>query len=619
MCGIAGRVGPAPLGPEDLRWLEAALAALAARGPDDAHRVALGQAALGTRRLAIVDPEGGRQPLRGERVWVALNGQIYNHHSLRRELAAQGRRFATSSDTEVVAALVEERGVDAALERLDGMFALAVWDPQAQALTLARDRLGQKPLYWWQDGERLSFGSELKALLVDPALPRTPDETALGQLLLFEYIPAPRTIYRGVNKLEAGTRLRWEAGRVSLRRWWEPPLPGVQTTRIAAERWAGSVLNSLQAAVHQRAQCEQPVALLVSGGIDSSAVAALAARFLPSPARTFSVGFDEPSFDESQHAAALARHLGAQHTALRFGPERLEQALGALTAGLCEPLADGSLPSMWLLSQGVKAAGFRVALSGDGADEHFGGYPTYLAHPLAERLAAAGPLARRLAARLPSSTQNLAPTTLARRFGEGLGLPLARRNQVWLGAFLPEELPGLLGAAPAGLWDVVDAWGALGQACPDPASRAMYLDQRLYLGEGVLAKVDRASMMHGLEVRSPFLCHRLVTLSAAIPPELHLRRGQTKALLRQAVAGLLPPELLGRAKKGFGTPLGPWLAGPCAGLLDGLDHALQGVVEPARVRALVQEHRAGVQDHRRRLWTLLLLSRWWRGPWGPGR
>ncbi|MCB9745335.1 MAG: asparagine synthase (glutamine-hydrolyzing) [Alphaproteobacteria bacterium] len=620
MCGIAGLVrldGPPPV-----QALGAMIAALSHRGPDDEHQVLLGEGAslrgaFAVRRLAIVDRPGGRQPLRFGQVTVALNGEIYNHAALRKELAACGLSFRTETDTEVVAALIDEVGVDRALRRLDGMFALAAWHHAQERAWLVRDRLGQKPLYWTRDAQGLRFASELKGLLVFPGQARVPDPVALEQLLLFEYIPAPRSVYQGIRKLPAGSLLELDAQGQRSRRWWTPPLPGAQPSPIARERWPSSLQLSLQVAVKQRVSTDLPVAFLLSGGIDSSAVAALARPFLPAPLRSFAVVFDEPSFDESEPARLMAEHLGAEHEALRFSHADLPEALDAIGAGLCEPLADGSLPSTWFLQRAVSRAGFKLALSGDGADEHFGGYPTYLAHRAATLARPGRRLIGRVARRLPASTDNLSTGYKARRFAEGLGLPLARRNQVWLGAFLPEEAARLLGGrSQEAVWTEVDAFGA--EAGRDPVAAAMYLDQRLYLGEGVLAKADRASMLHGVELRSPFLDHRLIELAAGAPTRLHLRHGQTKALLREAVAPLLPEALRARPKKGFGTPLGPWLAGPLAGLLEELPRDLADVVELTEIQRYTREHVSGHRDHRRRLWTLLVLARWWRGPWGPG-
>ncbi|MBK9645727.1 MAG: asparagine synthase (glutamine-hydrolyzing) [Deltaproteobacteria bacterium] len=617
MCGVAGIVGPG-VGVDAEAQTRRMLSVLTHRGPDDEGLVRLDGVVLGSRRLAIVDAPGGHQPLRHGGAWVAMNGEIYNHNALRKELAAQGRRFSTRSDTEVVAALVDELGVEQALTRLDGMFAIAVWEPNTRALTLARDRMGEKPLYWTRRGDTLRFASELKGLLSLPDQPRQLCPDALHQLLMFEYIPAPRSIYQGVFKLQPGHLLRIDPEGLRITPWWRPPVPGANPSRLEEPRWERAVLSSLQIAVKQRLDTELPVAVTLSGGIDSSAVLAFAARLRPeTPPHTFTVTFDEPSFDEGGPAALMAKHVGATHHAVPLPASALPEALDDLTARLCEPLADGSLVPTRALYKAIHEAGFRVSIGGDGADELFGGYPTYLAHPLAERLSALGPVARALVGRLPTSTENLSKTFMAQRFAEGLGLPWARRDQVWLGAFTPRELLPLTGRAPLAAWDVVDAWAEAAAAAPEVAGRAMYLNQRLYLGEGVLTKVDRASMLSSVEARAPFLCHRLVALAADIPVAAHLRGGQTKALLRRSVAELLPPALTKRPKKGFGAPLGPWLAGPMRGLLDGLDDALAGLIDGELVRRLVREHTQGQADHRRRLWTLLILARWSHGPWGP--
>jgi len=617
VCGIAGAFRFE--GPPDRAAVPAMVRALGHRGPDEEHLLALPDGAMGTRRLAIIDLEGGRQPLidGDRRLALAMNGEVYNHESLRRMFEANGARFGTASDTEAAACAIATSGIERGLSLLDGQFAIAAYDLARRTLHLARDRIGQKPLYWTriEDGTLL-FASELKGLLAHPGVRRRVDPRAVEQLLLFEYVPAPRTIYQGVYKLEPGCVLTASADGQSIRRWWTPPLVGADRANIARERFEKSIWMAVQVAVKARVvAADVPVGCLLSGGIDSSTVAALAARFTER-LRTFSMGFDEPSFDESGPAEAMAAHLGSEHTRLRFSSGELDGVLGALERGMCEPLADGSLPSTWLLCQGVRDAGFKAVLSGDGADEHFGGYPTYRAHRLAGPAAAAGGLLRRAAARLPASTENLSVGFRARRFAAGLGHPLARRNQIWLGAFLPEELPALLGRSIQP-WAEVDAHGARAAAIGDPAEQAMYLDQRLYLGEGVLAKVDRASMLASVEVRSPFMDHRLAEMAAQLPAGSFIAGGRTKLLLRRSVAHLLPPALVERPKKGFGTPLGPWLRGPCGHLLDDLPERLEGVCAPAPVRALVAEHRGGHRDHRRRLWSLIVLSRWWSGPWGP--
>lgn len=615
MCGIAGAFnfrGPIDRGP-----VPRMVRAIEHRGPDDEHIVELPEGVLGARRLAIVDRENGRQPISGPRATVAFNGEIYNHGSLRSEHSALGFDFTTESDTEVLVALSEEVGLGRGLQRCEGMFAVATY--QRGQLTLARDRLGQKPLYWTRlDDGTVLFASEMKGLLVHPLVQRRIDEVALRQYLLFEYVPAPRSMYAGVQKLEPGTALVCTAEGETVERWWDPPLPGHGKLRkgLAEERWVDAVAVSLRFAVRKRVDTDLPVAVLLSGGIDSSAVAALAVQADRAPLKSYSVVFDEPSFDESGPARAVADHLGLEHTELRFSAGRLPEVLDALSAGMCEPLADGSLPSTWVLAEGVRAAGHKIAIGGDGADEHFGGYPTYFAHTLAAKARVGRGLLGRVARRLPANRENLGSGYLARRFSAGLGHPLARRNQIWLGAFLPEELAPLLGRE-VDPWDIVDRWGRVVEGL-DPVDAAMYLDQRLYLGEGVLTKADRATMLHSIELRSPFLDHRLLEIAANIPLQHKVKGRQTKVLLRKALAPLVPDWVVQRPKKGFGTPLALWLAGPCKGLLDALPEGLEGLVDPGGVRRLLEEHQSGHRDHRRRLWTLLTLSRWRASGWGPG-
>ena len=618
MCGIAGAIsfaGPSPR-PASLRRM---LAAIGHRGPDDDRTESVGRGVLGARRLAIIDVAGGQQPRwdADRRVVVAFNGEVYNHRVLRKGLEDEGEVFASVSDTEVVATLLATCEPVRALRQLNGMFAVAAWDARHETLLLARDPLGQKPLYWTlTDAGTLVFCSELKGLLLHPEVRREVDPAALEQVLLFEYIPSPRTIYRGIHKLEPGTFLVADAAGIRQQRWWHPPLVGQDRETLAPERWARAVRSSLQVAVAHRMVSDVPVVTLLSGGIDSSAVSALAAQRSPEPLHSFSVGFQEPSFDESSPARRMAEHLGTLHTAVPCAAGGRGGVLDALEQGLCEPLADGSLPATWVLTEAVRDAGFKVALSGDGADEHFGGYPTYWAHRVAEALRPGAATLAALGAALPASTDNLSRTYLLRRFAAGLPLPHARRNQVWLGAWLPDEVGDLLGRRPQP-WQEVDAWAAVAKAIPDPVDRAMYLDQRLYLGEGVLTKVDRASMLCSVEVRSPFLDPNLVSVAATIPRGTRLLRRETKRILRLAVADLLPPDILGRPKKGFGTPLGPWLRGPCRSLLDDLEERLETCCDPDRVTRVKREHVDGTADHRRRLWSLLILARWWHGPWGP--
>jgi asparagine synthase (glutamine-hydrolysing) len=374
-------------------------------------------------------------------------------------------------------------------------------------------------------------------------------------------------------------------------------------------------MGALQVAILDRMRADVDVGYLLSGGLDSSAVAALAQSKQREPIHTFSVAVDAPGFDESSWSRQVAGELGSHHHELRLGADVLEPTLDQLTRCLDEPLADSSLVVTWKLMEHVRATGFKSVMSGDGADESFAGYPTCLAHRIVEKLPAVAPLGELLRPalrHLPVSSHGVSRDYMMRRFMDGMGLPWARRHQVWMGAWLPSELDVVPTA-----WREVDAHAHAAHDT-DPVSRCLYLDQRLYLADGVLVKMDRASMAHGVEVRSPFMDHSVVELAAAMTPRMKLHGRQTKLVLRRAVRDLVPGSVLERPKKGFGTPVGPWLRGPCRHLLEDLPESTEGWIPSDLLRRVIDEHLAGTTDHRRRLWSALVLARWREGPWGPG-
>jgi len=617
MCGIAGifRIGHPP----DLGPLDAMRDAQRHRGPDEARSQHLGHGGLATVRLAIVDPAGGSQPLsdRSGRFWLAMNGEIYNHARLREQARARGVRFRTTCDTEVVAELVAEFGFRSALERLEGMFGLAVWDARDEVLWVARDRMGEKPLHFTTlpDGTLL-FSSELKGILSHPEVSRELDPQALGAYLLFEFVPTPRCIYRGIERLEPGCLLRLSRRGLERERYWSLPQPtGGSGGSRSVEDWAKLIAESFEDSISTRREADVPVGVVLSGGLDSTAVLALADRGRRERSHTFTVTMpDQPSFDESAPARLLAGHYDTIHQEIPLRAGDLPGVLDAIEAGLDEPLGDSSLVATWWLYQHVHQAGFKAVLSGDGGDELLGGYPTYLAHRWAHL---ARPWRRplgRLARRLPVSHDNVSLDYKIKRMVAGLDHPIQRRNQVWMGSFLPSELPASLAGDP---WAEVDAH-AQRLAGLDPECAAMALDQRLYMGDGVLVKVDRASQANSVEVRTPFLNHGFVQLAASVPAGMKIHGQTTKWVWRRAVRHILPPALLDRPKKGFGTPVGPWLRGPLAFLLDDLAERVEAWLPPAQVQGLIREHQQGTANHRRRLWTLIILGRWLHGPWGPG-
>lgn len=620
MCGIAGFVERRGIA-ADRRIVERMTATLRHRGPDGDGFHVDGPAALGHRRLAIIDLDTGAQPMANEdgSIWVTYNGEIYNEPELRRDLEARGHRFRTRSDTEALVHLYEEDGPDF-VRRLNGMFALALWDGPRQRLVLARDRMGQKPLYYAQTRSGgLVFGSEPKALLAHPEVPRRLDQAGLARYLFYEYLPAPHSIWETMRKLPAAHTLTWEDGREQVRRYWEPPAPSLDFPPF--EESARDLWDDLVSAVDRHRRSDVPLGVFLSGGIDSSSVAAAVCAVQPaSSVRTFSIGFDDPSFDESAQAQAVAEHLGTNHQARTFSAEDALAVLPEVVGQLDEPLGDASILPTFLLSRFARES-VTVALGGDGSDELFAGYPTFEA----ERLAGwyrrfprpARALAGSLVRRLPVDHGNVSLDFRLKQFLKGANEPPPLAHQRWMGSFSDAEIAAILVDDPL---PVEPEHLAMARGLDrdglaiDPLTRSLWLYQQTYLAEDILTKVDRASMAHGLEVRAPFLDALLVDRVEALPPRYKYGRGRTKRLLKRAVAGRLPASIIGRRKKGFGIPAARWLLGPLGPLVDRLlgGDALkaQGTFQPEAVARLVGEHRAGVRDHRKPLWTLLMFQLW---------
>jgi len=628
VCGIAGFAPIDPrhkAAPHARRTLRAMRGTLHHRGPDQAGEALVGGVGLATARLSILDVAGSDQPIaRGSgRTTVVFNGEIYNFAELREELRARGRRLTTRGDTEVIPLLYEEFGIRGCLERLRGMFAFALYDKAQRRLLLARDRLGIKPLLAGEFGGQLLFASELKACLAHPAFVRQLDPDALAAYLLLEYVPAPATIYRGLRKVPPAHYLELRDGAVTLERYWHPLDAGPAT---GSEPWLEKLDDLLDRAVTEELVADVPVGTLLSGGIDSSTVSWFAARQDPS-LRSFSIGFDEPSFDESAHARLAAECLRTDHHARAISSSQIGHLLERTMGFLDEPLADSSLLPTYALSRLVREAGVKVVLSGDGGDELLAGYPTYLAQQVVEGMPAlpgrALELARATVRRLPTRYDNVSRDYQLKRFLDGLGYPLPRRAGVWLGAFLPHEIGPVLGGAPvdqAQLFRGLDGHAAAA-AGRDSLTAAQYVDLRTYLVDDILTKVDRASMACSLEVRVPLLDHRLVELALAMPASLRRRGPLGKLILKRLMAGRLPSPIVWRAKKGFGAPVAHWLRGDGrAELMDTLAGGAAGrtgLLDQAEVDRLISEHLQGRADHRRRLWTLLVFVRWLEGPFGP--
>lgn len=606
MCGIAGFVGSG-----DRADLEAMTGRLAHRGPDADGFHVDGPVHLGHRRLSILDLSGGCQPMTTAdgQLTVVFNGEIYNHAELRRDLVAAGHVFQTDhSDTEVLLHGWREWG-EGLLDRLNGMWAFALHDVTRHVLFLSRDRFGKKPLYYFSTPGVFAFASELSALRLHPAAPRK--ESALARVKFFAHalLPSPHTPYEGIWKLPAGHRIEVPTDSLvpDVRRFWkfeiDPREPRASLDELAAE-----LRDLLEAATRRRLVADVPLGVFLSGGVDSSAIAALALRAnAGGRLNTFTIGFTEPSFDESAHARFVAESLGTAHHEETLDLDGALAVLPEIFAQLDEPQGDASLLPTWLLCRFARRH-VTVALGGDGGDELFAGYDPFRALRAASAYARLVPrpvhrAIRLLAARLPVSHANLSLDFKIKRTLRGLDHPSALWNPVWLGALEPHELRAFTGtdfSVEEIYSEAIAAW----ESCPssDPVDRTLQFFTEIYLQDGILAKADRASMMNSLEVRSPFLDIEVANFARRLPARYKLRGNTTKFLLKHALRDLLPAGIADRKKKGFGTPTGAWLRS--GRLSPALGHPF--------TRAASAAHLAGRRDERLFLWCETVWQEWQR-------
>lgn len=619
MCGIAGiahlRGGPAP----DPARVRAMCAAMIHRGPDDEGVGAADGVALGMRRLSIIDLAGGHQPMANEdgRVRVVFNGEIYNFAELRAELASAGHRFATRSDTEVLVHGYEEWG-DAFLERLNGMFALALHDRARRRLLLARDPIGVKPLYWAVVGDELRWGSEVKVVLAGGPTPRELDPDALNEFLSWEYVPGEGTLLKAVRKLEAGVCLIADlaGGEIRRKTYWDAPPAEPAPARTPAE-WADAVDAALAAAVRRQLVSDVPLGAFLSGGVDSSLMTAAMG-----PARTFSIGFADPSYNELAWSERVARHLGLSHTTERLQPDIVDLFF-RLMPHLDDPIGDFSIFPTYLVSRLARRS-VTVALGGDGGDELFAGYETYAADALARHWFDRWPAAARQRA-LPRLLAGVRPrakkkglVNKGKRFLEGLAHDPALGHARWR-LFLTEAQRAALFTP-----EVRRAWtrpfdahirALFERAGPrDPLARSLYVDLKSYLCDDILTKVDRMSMAVSLEARVPYLDLDFVALAFRVPSPLKLRGGRTKALLKEVAARHVPRECVYRPKEGFSIPIKQWLATTLRPLLEETlsEERLRrrGLFQPEFVATLKAQHLAGTHNHSHLLWSLIVFETW---------
>ena len=601
-------------------------ATLGHRGPDDEGYYVDGPVALGHRRLTIIDLATGRQPIANETgtVHAVLNGEIYNYRSLTETLRARGHRFSTSSDTEVIVHAWEEFGEDC-LGHFNGMFALVLWDAGRQTLFAARDRLGEKPLYYAERNGWFAFASEIRALLAHPEIGRDLDLKGLARYLTSGYLPDPSTILEGVQKLPAGHAITVADGKVRVTRYWDLPFARRRASVPFRDpaAWADGLWEALCTSVRHRLVSDVPVGIFLSGGIDSSAITAAARTVAPGHHfKSFSIGFEEPTYSEEPFARAVANHLGTEHHQFTFTAADALALVPKLGGLLDEPLADPAFLPTLHLARHTRAA-VTVALSGDGGDELLCGYPTFLAvAPLAwmrhvPRAAIAA--TERLVAALPSSSRYGSPGFLLKQFFRGAAHAPDVATQIMMGGLAGAEQRQLLAPAIRDACEGFDAHddieAVMAEAPADDAiSRLIYHHCKLYLAGQTLVKMDRGTMAYGVEARAPFLDPDLVALTCSMPPAMKLRGFTTKYVLKRALAGRLPREILARRKQGFGVPIAQWLRGPLRPILEStLDPRRVrriGLLDPERVGALVAEHVAGHRDHRRVLWSLLVFELW---------
>jgi asparagine synthase (glutamine-hydrolysing) len=593
------------------------------RGPDDWGVWSDEYCALGHRRLSIIDlSEAGRQPMSNARgdIQITFNGEIYNFQQLRRELEGHGHRFRTRTDTEAIIYAYEQWGAEC-LAKLRGMFAFAIWDRRRRRLFLARDRVGKKPLFYAQAGDRFLFASELQGILADNGVQRQVDPQAIDAYLSYGYVPAPQTAFKGVYKLPPAHYLTLELKRTGFEkrigRYWS--LDYAPKLRIGENEACEILREKMTEAVRLRMISDVPLGAFLSGGVDSSVVVGLMAELSGAKVKTFSIGFNEAAYDETAHARRIAERWGTDHHEFIVEPDALS-ILPRLVRHYGEPYADSSAVPTFYVAQMTRRH-VTVALNGDGGDESFAGYERYLANYLAERIRSipgAAVAARSLSRIIPDSINPNSLTRRARRFLKVATLPMAERYPRWLKIFQDDAKPRLYSPEFSGLLNG-DGAGAMAlhptsPFPPHPIDAAMAIDVASYLPYDLLVKVDIASMANSLEARSPFLDHEVMEFAARLPVEIKFRGGRLKSLLKRAFADLLPPENVNRRKMGFGVPIGQWLRGPLRDLAhDALlsSNALGRLFFREReVRRLIDEHLGRRADHSFQLWTLLMVELW---------
>ncbi|MFZ5516435.1 MAG: asparagine synthase (glutamine-hydrolyzing) [Candidatus Zhuqueibacterota bacterium] len=623
MCGICGIVNSAKDNQVDPGLLKRMTDAIIHRGPDEDGHYVKNNVGLGMRRLSIIDLSTGKQPIHNEdkNVWIVFNGEIYNHKEVRAELEKAGHRFVTQCDTEAIVHAYEEYG-EKCVQKLNGMFAFAIWDERKNVLFLARDRVGIKPLYYFFDKNRLIFGSELKTILKAKDIPRRIDLQALDNFLTFEYIPAPLSIFQDIKKLPPGHTLTYRDNEIWIRNYWDLEL---RSNGKTYDEYLTNLRDLLQDAVKIRLMSDVPLGAFLSGGIDSSIIVALMAQVMDQPVKTFSIGFEESTYNELKYARLVADKFKTDHHEFIIKPDAVDLADNLLKF-LDEPFGDFSIFPTYLVSKMARDY-VTVTLSGDGGDELFGGYDTYIADQLSKKYnqlphALRNGLLTRLLGIIPPSSKKKGLVNRAKRFVEGMRLPEDLRHVRWM-IFLQDYEKNYLYAQDmkSGILEkdpykfIRRYFTNVAYSQKDEINQQMYVDVKTYLVDDILVKVDRMSMATSLEARVPFLDYRFVEFAGSVPGHYKLQGRKTKLILKQAMADLLPQEILTRGKEGFSIPIKNWLKNELKPMMmDTLSPEKikrEGFFDPTYVQQLKNEHLSGKENHSHRLWALMIFGRWY--------
>jgi asparagine synthase (glutamine-hydrolysing) len=630
MCGICGVLNLGGADTVEKSLVQQMVTVQQHRGPDDQGIFCEPGVGLGFCRLAILDlTPAGHQPMPNEdgTIWLVYNGEIYNYRDIVPALEQAGHRFRSRCDSEVIIHAYEQWGQDC-VHRFNGMFAFALWDSRQRRLFMARDRLGVKPLYYWSDGMHIAFSSELKGLLALPFVPRRLNMQALQSYLIYEYIPAPDSIFQGIQKLPAGYTLDlrldgsmtgYHTADLKPHQYWNLQYQPEESKYYTADDYVYEFRELFRAAVERRLISDVPLGVFLSGGIDSSSVVAMMAEVSNEQPKTFSIGFAEKTFNELDYAQLVARHFHTDHRVEMLQPDSNE-LIHTIAHFLDEPLADASTLPTYLVSQSARKH-VTVALGGDAGDELFAGYDRYHAQRLASLSVDLLPEATRhwlhsLSMRIPPTAQKKGLNNMLRRFLDGASLPREIQHMRWQAFWQDEELARLLTAPQNGIQSdkerIIDLFRHSGS--PYPLDQQQYADIKWYLPDDILFKVDRMSMAVSLEVRGPFLDYTLAEFAARLPISMRLRGWSGKYLLKRAMRGILPDEILHRQKIGFNMPYKNWLRRDLRELLlDALSVTRlrqQGLFRPAYVQTLIHEHLEGIRDHAHQLWQLLIFQLW---------